>query len=79
MISGTKKLTWFKKTAPNQKRALVSEEWKRKFLAKTLTFYDYENITPSQERMIFQVSARAIPSYTLVFSAYNSGCNSAQS
>jgi hypothetical protein len=64
LFSVTKKLKWFKKTSPNQRRVLVSEEWKRKFLAKPMTFYDYENITPSQERMIFQVSVCAILLYT---------------
>jgi len=53
--SVTKKKYWYKKSDPKQRRLLVSAEWKRKFLSKTLTFFDYENITPEQERMIFQV------------------------
>ncbi|KAJ2936737.1 hypothetical protein H1R20_g346, partial [Candolleomyces eurysporus] len=71
----TKKKTWFKKTAPNQKRTLVSEEWKRKFRAKTLTFYDYENINPSQERMIFQrVQLGTVLTPAERLQAANGGC-----
>ncbi|KAJ2912282.1 hypothetical protein MD484_g8134, partial [Candolleomyces efflorescens] len=71
----TKKLKWFKKTAPNQRRVLVSEDWKRKFLAKQLTFYDYENITASQERMIFQrVQLGTVLTLAERLQAANGGC-----
>ncbi|RXW16211.1 hypothetical protein EST38_g9640 [Candolleomyces aberdarensis] len=72
---GTKKKLWYKKTAPSQKRILVSEEWKRKFRAKTLTFYDYENINPSQERMIFQrVQLGTVLTPAERLQAANGGC-----
>jgi len=48
-----KKLWWTKRD--NEKKRLLSADWKMSFKQKAILCVDYKGLTPEQEREIFQV------------------------